>query len=182
MDSECLDKYLMPIKVAGNPLGNGAHAYKMDSTAEHSDMRKDVRLGTCNCCDYFQIQDQNLLLIEETKLFDTFRNLKEDGLSTDKIIELVRSENRLKVYGSMLILCRLALKFNSVCSLHEDRRIVFVILVNSEFKNEEDSRFYDDLSTRIRNDLRGVLTKEVVQDVEIGTPNWFKEKYFNSAP
>ncbi len=181
MGSECLDKYLMPITVADIPLDNDVHAYKMDGTEEHSDMRKDVGLGTCNCCDYFQIQKKNVLLIEETKLFDFVDHLKLQGLRKTEIIKRVRNENRLKVYGSMLILCRLVNKFNSICSLLKDKPFIFVILVSSDTKNVDDSRFYDALSTTFREDLKSVLSKKVVRDVEIGNPDWFREKYFNNG-
>ncbi len=181
MESEYLDKYLMPITLAGYPLDNGVQAYKMDCTKDHSDMRKDVGLGTCNCCDFFQIHEGNILLIEETQLFDSFKDLKIQGLQNKEIIRRILLENRLKVYGSMLVLCRLVMKFNSKCSFSENKHFVFVILVSSQIKNEEDSRFFDDLSTRIRDDLRSSLTKEIVSDVEIGNPDWFKEKYFYDA-
>ena len=168
----------MPITVAGNPLDDGIYAYKMDSTEENSNMRKDVGLGMCNCCDFFQIQKKNVLLVEETKLFDSVKRMKIQGLKETEIIERVRNENRLKAYGSMLVLCRLVIKFKSICSLLKDKPVVLVILVSSEIKNADDFRFFDDLRTRFRNDLRSALTKEVVHNVEIGYSDQLKEKYF----
>ena len=176
------DKYLAPITVAGNPLDKDIEGYKMDSTEEHRDMRKDVGLGTCNCCDFFQIQEKNVLLIEETKLIDSFKNLRLQGLTQNIIIKLIRYENRAKAYGSMLVLCRLAIKFQSVYSLLKEKPVVFVILVSSDIKSEDDSRIFDYFSTEFRNDLRSSLTREVVEDVEIGNPDWFKEKYLRSTP
>ena len=63
-----LDEYLCPITVGGQPLGDSLLAYKMDIKSAESNMRNDVGLGTCNCCDYFRIEHDCVHLIEETAI------------------------------------------------------------------------------------------------------------------
>ena len=37
------------------------------------DMRTHVGLGSCNCCDYFLIHEDKVVLVEETQLADTIK-------------------------------------------------------------------------------------------------------------
>ena len=64
-----LEKFLEPIELAGTPLQDH-RAYRMDGESPQPDMRKDVGLGPCNCCDYFLLsKDDTIILIEETKTY-----------------------------------------------------------------------------------------------------------------
>ena len=122
-----LDKYSTPIVVGRQPLGASFLAYKMDSTLTDSNMRNDVGIGTCNCCDYFRIESDCVHLIEETAIICTYKSLVskystlEDNLREQLIYKIIRDENRMKVYGSMLVLCRLANKFESVSDKLRDK-------------------------------------------------------------
>ncbi len=114
------DQFLEPIKVAGESLGDIHQAYRMDGNSPKPDMRRDAGLGTCNCCDYFMFaEDHIVVLIEETRLLEQVENLKiqydylEDNDKEKFVKKYIRQENKLKVYGSMLVLCRLA----TVCIL-----------------------------------------------------------------
>lgn len=178
-----LDQYLMPITVADISLGENFQAYKMDSTDEHKNMRKDVGLGTCNSCDYFRFHCGYIQLIEETRLIETIYQLKkkfkglQDEVEREKLIyDSIYREIRLKAYGSLLILCRLAAQYESANSLIERKRVVFQFLV-SGVENRDDWRFFDSLKTNIHNDLKSMLTGEIVADVEILDPEKFKSEF-----
>ena len=78
-----LEKYLESIEVANEPLkGEKYKAYRMDGRRKngkkYDDMREDVGLGTCHCCDYFKIQGDCIVLIEETQLRLTIEKYKEE--------------------------------------------------------------------------------------------------------
>lgn len=155
----------------------------MDCTDEHKDMRRDVGLGTCNSCDYFHIRRGCICLIEETRLIDSFRQLKsrfKDLQNEDEQEQLIYGsiyqEIRLKVYGSMLILCRLAARYECANSLFESKPFVFQFLV-SGIEKKDDWRFLDALKIKIHNDLKSMLTKELVADVEILNLEKFKVKF-----
>ena len=56
-----LEKFLEPIELAGTPLQDH-HAYRMDYKQSRPDMRLEVGLGTCNCCDYFMLSQDDTIL------------------------------------------------------------------------------------------------------------------------
>lgn len=175
-----LTKYSEPIMVGGEPLGDALLAYKMDCTSDQSNMRRDVDLGTCNCCDYFRVENDCVLLIEETRIIDTIKELKSKydelvGSKRDELVHsVIRNENRQKAYGSLLILCRLAFKNESVSSVIKDKPVKFLLVVSAI--SDDDAFYFDDLSPKLRNDLKSLLTAKVVADVEILNPGKLKEK------
>ena len=167
------DRFLQPIKVAGKPLDTEYRAYLMDGTLPEPDMRKEAGLGTCNCCDYFIFsKNHSIALIEETMLMEQIKGLKdeydylEDNDQTEFISKYIRDENKLKVYGSMLVLCRLSARLDSVNKLLQTKkyRLWFVV---SGIETAEDTRLFDHLKDRLRNDLNSVLTGKILEGVEI---------------
>ena len=94
-----LEKFLEPIELAGTPLKDH-RAYRMDGESPQPDMRKDVGLGPCNCCDYFLLsKDDTIILIEETRLIDQHKNLQNEyhyleGTDQKQFIDrYIRQEN-----------------------------------------------------------------------------------------
>ena len=182
-----LNKYFAPITIAGEHLDN-FKAYKMDSTAAGSNMRKDVGLGTCNCCDYFQIKSGTIWLFEETDLTHQIMDLTHSAdyelLKKDvrsKLVErLILNENRLKVYGSMLVLCRFAAKYACVSEKLGNKPVEF-LLIDSHVASDESVRFYDNIRARILNDLKSLLTSQVVANVEILNREMMRDKLSNQA-
>ena len=133
-----LEKFLQLIELAGTPLQNH-HAYLMDGTSPRPDMKKDVDLGTCNCCDYFSIINGVVVLIEETQLLRQIEDLKNEYNSlrdTDQndqmkfVYKYIRQENRLKAYGSMLVLCRLATVCKDAKDLLGSKKYKFWLVVS----------------------------------------------------
>lgn len=167
-----LTRYLEEINVAGISLGREFQAYRMDGTEVNRQMRIDAGLGTCICCDYFLLDNDSIVLIEETQLIETIINLKKKfsclkKLDQDWIIEkLVKKENQVKVYGSMLVLCRLASKCNNLANLFQNKSYKFW-LVTSGTDTTESYRYYDNMTKSILSDLRSQLSRELVDDVKI---------------
>lgn len=101
------------IKLPGcdEPIGE---AYRMDGDAPEG-MRARAGLGGLACCDYLRVKGEKFILIEDTDLDETASDLEKeyDSLKSDKklqrkfVRERIRRENCLKVYGALLVLCRM---------------------------------------------------------------------------
>ena len=183
-----LDKYLEPIEVAGQPLGEKHQAYRMDGTSPQPDMRKEAGLGTCNCCDYFMLRkDAAAILIEETSLMGQIKNLKSEYRylqvddQTEFVNKYIRDENKLKVYGSMLVLCRLAAACKEAKQMLKTKKYRFWLVV-SGMNTQEEKIVFDNLRDRLSNELRSVLTGKILDDVEIIPSSVFAAKLSQHAP
>lgn len=176
-----LGKYLEPIEVAGKSIGKNYQAYRIDGDSQQRNMRKDVGLGTCSSCDYFIFNENTLVLIEETQLLWQISNLKveysylEEKVQTEFINTCIRNENKLKVYGSMLVLCRLSAISNNTKDLLNNRKYTFW-LVASGMEKEEDTIMFDHLRDRLLSELRSALTNNIVDSVEIIPSNLLVNK------
>ena len=181
-----LSKFLQPITLAGESLPDH-RAYRMDDTSEHSDMRKDVGLEPCNCCDYFLISDGVVVLIEETELRRQIEDLKNEyhylsGTDqTEFIDEKILRENRLKAYGSMLVLCRLVAINTEARNLLGTKKYKFWLVVSDEY-GPQTARFFRNWKDRFVNDLKSGLGKEIVDDVEIVPSHVFVGKLPTQSP
>ena len=130
-----LSQFAEPIESAGGDF----KAYRMDSTTEVPDMRRAAGLGTCECCDYVTVSKdkRSVVLIEETDLESTIIDFKEryDYLSDDDQVDLlydkVLREHRLKLYGSMLVLCRLSSSRDEVKAFLPDNEFQFWLVTTS---------------------------------------------------
>ena len=110
-------------KIAGKTLPRGIIAYRMDRhTGQQGDMREieGLDLGGCSCCDYFIIRNNSIVLIETTHLQCKIRDIGKEcgdmgmakGATNKHIKNELRREHALKIYCSLLMLCRLS----SLCS------------------------------------------------------------------
>ena len=176
-----LERFLEPIEMAGDPLGDGYQAYRMDGTSPNRNMRKEAGLGTCNCCDYFTTWGNATILIEETRLVEQYKGLRgeyhylPDDTRKDFIDKLIRDEKKLKVYGSMLVLCRLVAVSQKAQTLLQEKKYKFWLVV-SGMNNREDRRVLDRLRGQLDRDLRSALTGSIVDDVKIVSSDWFTSK------
>ncbi len=167
-----LGKYYEPIQVAGESLGKDYQAYRIDGVSPQANMRKDAGLGSCNSCDYFIFNENALILIEETRLLWQISDLKveysylEERMLTEFINKYIRDENKVKVYGSMLVLCRLSALSNNAKNLLNNKKYR-LWLVASDMEEEEDTILFDNLKDRLLNELRSALTGEIMSNVEI---------------
>lgn len=175
-----LNKFLEPIEIAGKPLETH-RAYRMDDGSGKPDMRKDAGLGECNCCDYFVTNTESIFLIEETQLLESIQNWKNtveylnDNDQKDFVSEKVKTENRLKVYGSLLVLARLMNKFPEIKNLVGKKKYCFWLVV-SGLSTPEDRRYIDNLKDDLTGALRGALTREVIDKVEVFPANYLAGK------
>ena len=186
-----LKKFLQPITLARKPLQNH-QAYRMDDTSEQSNMRKDVGLGTCNCCDYFLISNGTVVLIEETQLLQQIEDLKNEynylrGTDQTEFIKKdIRRENWLKAYGSMLVLCRLASVCKEARNLLGTKKYKFWLVVSdtnmTDAEEFEAKIIFDHLKDNLYRDLKSLLSGKIVADVEIVPSHVFVGKLPTQAP
>ena len=181
-----LEKFLEPIELGGTPLEDH-HAYRMDYKQSHPDMRLEVGLGTCNCCDYFMLsKDDTIILIEETRLIEQHRNLQNEYHyleSTDQkqfIDRYIRQENQLKAYGSVLVLCRLSAVCEDAKELLEAKKYKFWLIV-SGMNETQDTIFFNNLKIDLLSNLRSVLSRQIVDEVEILPADEFVSKLSEHA-
>lgn len=187
-----LDKYLEQIEVAGKPLeGEAFKAYRMDDgNNKPDDMRTDIGLGPCHCCDYFKIrirdQKEVVVLIEETQLIKAYKKRKEeyDAMVDEKkrnelAMRRIRDENILKVYGSLFTLCHGAAKYKEISDLVAGKKHDFWLVASDG--DEHDALADDYEEDRIRQELRGLLSKDLIGDVKLLTASLLKNELSNDT-
>ena len=171
-----LDRFLERIKAEDGSLAGPYRGYRMDGISPRPNMRKTAGLGECNCCDYFVSNRRTVFLIEETRLPDTVKQLRneyhylEENHQREFITKHVRQENRLKVYASMLVLSRLALEsedFKDILHTGSERKKYRFWLVVSGMDRADVKILFQNLQSRLFQELRSVLAKETVEAVEI---------------
>lgn len=170
-------------------LDDETWAFRMDGGKEghDKDMRKHVGLGTCHCCDFFRpLGEEHVVLIEETDLTTSKKNYQsefarmsgnislfdESAGSLDKNEEeyadnRVMWENQLKVYGSMLVLCRYATQCNEVATLMRGRKFYFSLVNTNERNLTYNEIDFEHWRLKLRNDFRSVLSKSMFEDIRV---------------
>ena len=165
----------MPLSQFAEPIESvgGVKAYRMDSTKKGSNMRSAAGLGMCECCDYVTVSKdkQSVVFIEETDLESTIVDFKEkyDYLSDDDQVDLlydeVLKEHRLKLYGSMLVLCRLSSSLDDVKAFLPENEFQFWLVTTSA--SSDSVILMDNLTDNLRGFLKSPLTKEMMDVVDI---------------
>lgn len=163
-------------------MEGGQAAYKMDDTAA-GNMRAAVALGTCDCCDYFLLHGEVVTLIEETRLMCSVEEIRAEYDLADKseresgkvVRRVLRDELRRKVYGAMLVLCRLAMKEGELHGVKKHR----FWLVASNIKTAAERRYFHHIKSSLRNDLRGVVGAQLLIEVEMFTAEALPQKLAN---
>ena len=182
-----LEKYKAQVVVGGETISSQYPAYKMDSTEPENHMRRDVELGTVHCCDFFMATNQAVVLLEETDLLKTVSRIEKEyrylkGKDKGDIInKKIRDENQLKAYGSMLVLCRLSAKNTEVRKLCERRKFEFW-LVAGKIEGEGREKYFDSLKDSLREDLTGVIGKQLLENVEVLSPDDLRKKISTKVP
>ena len=150
---------------------SGFKAYRMDNTA--NDMCGAAGLGTCECCDYVTVSKdgQSVVLIEETDLGQTIVAFKQrhgylnDEDQTALLYEDVLREHRLKLYGSMLVLCRLSSWWARVKAFLPENQFHYWLITTTD--SSDSSVLLDHLRDKLRNFLKSTLKKEMLTEVDI---------------
>lgn len=167
------EEFLEGITVAGKPLEPERQTYRMDGVPPDPHMRRKAGLGACNCCDYFVFGSGNsVILIEETRLAEQVKHLMEEFSYLNSIdqkkhvIKFIQEENRLKAYGSLLVLCRLfCKKENGAAPISLETKYSFWLVASSAGPSD-DVITLDHLKDRLVDQLRSVLGA-VVDAVEV---------------
>ena len=152
-------------------------AYKMDG--EKRGMRSFVGLGSCNCCDYFLTHGNAVIIIEETRLSESMQSYRDVYNYLDKedredfAIKRTREEIRLKAYGSMLVLCRLTEKCPDARNLFQNKKYHFWLVASAGIG---DQKAVDNLHDTALSMLRGALSTEIVDVVEVLSPENLNDK------
>ena len=178
-----LSQFAEPIESAG-----GFKAYRMDSTKEGSNMRSTAGLGTCECCDYVTVSkdNQSVVFIEETNLESTIVDFKErydylsDADQVDLLYDEVLKEHRLKLYGSMLVLCRLSCSQDKVKDFLPDDEFQFW-LVTTSTPPSDSVILMDNLTDNLRGFLKSPLTREMMDVIDIIPSTELAEKLSDKA-
>ncbi len=182
-----LEKYREPIVVGEKKIKSKYPAYRMDGSGEPTDMRDDVGLGTVHCCDYFVATNQAVVLLEETDLLSTVTMVRDeyscldDNDKDDIVNKRIRDENQLKAYGSMLVLCRLSAKNTEAKKLFEHRAFEFW-LVAGKMESDDDKIYFDNMKDSLRGDLTGVIGKQLLENVEVLSPDDLRKKISTKVP
>lgn len=178
----------MPLDQFAEPIGGGGFkAYRMDSTAKDSNMRRAAKLGTCECCDYVTVSNdrQSVILIEETNLASTITDFKKkyDYLNNDDQVDLlydeVLKEHRLKLYGSMLVLCRLSSSQADVKAFLPENKFQFWLVATAT--PSDSFMLMDYLTDELKGFLKSPLTKEMMNVVDIIPSTELDKKLFAQA-
>jgi hypothetical protein len=181
-----LQKFLEPIELAGTPLKNH-QAYRMDGKSpQQPSMRNEVGLGDCNCGDYFTPYNANsVLVIEETQLVRQIKRLKkkyhylQSSDQMDFVTKQILQENRLKAYGSMLVLCRLVAVCIDAKNMLKRKNYKFWIVVSGKYSTK-DARIFRNLKSQLIG-LLSHKSNRIVDDVEVLPSNKFVQKLSQNA-
>ena len=175
------------IQLEGLPSPLEVTAYRMDGSSENKPpMAKYAGLDSPSCCDYLYLKKNTrgkAILIEDTRMGKKLQRIRlkledlENEQKTNKIFrakEILRQENCLKVYGTLLILCRLS-KNRSHKTLAEElakhKFYDFWLIINDEddvkaIDNEEIKGIIDFLKKKLRESLAGSL-RGAIKNVQI---------------
>lgn len=182
---EKFGQFLEEIEIADRPLGSRYKAYRINGGRQKPDMRAEIGLGTCHCCDYFKMRGDVIILIEDTRLMETISNSKEEfnamieGERKEKFLNRkICDENILKVYGSLIVLCCWMRKHADISNFIDEKKHDFELIV-SDVDNDDDRIAFDNLQDQLLSDLRTALKKDIIRDVQILAPSELKSKLIN---
>ena len=168
------------IKIAGCRISKSA--YKMDGH-ENNDMRISAGLGTIHSCDYFKDYGNFVVLLEETQLIKTIKSFKDqyNYLSREDQEYLsnarVREENTLKVYGSLLVLCRLAEQKMEVKEMLQGKKYIFWLVASG--MNSQDNIALQNVRLKLCDALKGALGGSIVERIEVFSSKYLEQKISN---
>lgn len=182
-----LEQFRVPIQAAGKVIDAAYTAYKMDGDegGGEKDMRKAAGLGACHCCDYFLLDDESVILIEETQLSKTVAQIKEKYAYLNEkdqkeiINNKITEEIQLKVYGAMLVLSRIMEKCGSAKELMQGKKTKFWLVASradapaeEKLSDEEDrALFLDNRDSDLKDRLSGAIGGTLLVKVSVLSVN-----------
>ena len=163
--------------------------YRMDGDGDDMPcMMTHVGLIRCNCCDYFFSCNGEIVLIEVTALFlwKDSRNMDfinmgmDENSASDFAWKMARQENRLKVFGSMLTLCRYAKKCTEVAEMTRKDKYRFWLIV-SDVADHRNAKVLRNFKANLRDGLAGSFSLEMLTEVNVFGPRDFQSKMHEIA-
>ena len=205
------DLAIVKIK-AGVNCTDCLEAYAMDrdcikNEKEKSIMQKVSDMGSSHSCDYFYLietGDKELrgYIIEETDLIRTILDRKEEfkdkagaGVSDDFLDGCVKryliAENRIKLYSSLLMMCKLRNQFECQNKLWQKVEFYFILLLSNdritEMKKAGDENIsaeitptYEHINALLINKISGIPVSVVDKNQIILSYEDFEEHITNS--
>ena len=190
------------------PISLSLQAYCLDGDDFRGDKSKDLRfiagLGSCNCCDYFCPMGNHVMLIEEKQLFAKVNSIKASyGANVNEKIlnKFIKQDLHLKVYGSLLVICRLKSQCATVNNMVKDKPYKFYLIVSdddldviamdglhaslySELKGDPNSELKDDPDSGLEGDLNREMggNLKIVEEVIVCSPDEFEGKFPHLPP
>ena len=151
-------------------------AYAVDKPADDCKkgpvLRNELKMASCHCCDYIIPKENGILLLEDSNLKEKKRDLEHEWLCfreflgeeeirnlfskklQEKILKIIKNEQLLKAYASLLLLCRLISQNVEAEELMKNKKIWFVVIINDISDNQErEYRAFQNLGSRIRSSL-----------------------------
>jgi len=193
-----LEQFRVPMQAAGKVIDAAYTAYKMDGNESkgEKDMRKAAGLGACHCCDYFLLDDESVILIEETQLSKTVAQIKEKYgyLGEQDLKEIINNkiteEIQLKVYGAMLVLSRIMEKCDSAKELMQGKKTKFWLVASradapaEEKPSDEEDRalFLDNRDSDLKDRLSGSIGGALLVKASVLSVNTLKTWLARHAP
>ncbi len=144
----------------------------VDDCKEGPVLRKELKMDNCHCCDYIVPKENKVLLLEDSNLKEKKKQLEYEWLCfrefmgeeeirnlfskklQEKILKIIKNEQLLKAYASLLLLCRLISQNIEAEELMKNKKIWFVVIINDISDNpERELRAFQNLGSRIRSSL-----------------------------
>lgn len=154
------------------PPQSGLWAYRMDEEGEGGGMAAAADLLLCDCCDYFRPVDGAPVLMEMTALAK-WKAAKEKqfaalGAAAGGFVwQLAKRENRLKLYGGLLVLCRHARRSAEVANGLDEGKCEFWLVV-TDARGPQVGKIFRHLRAELRQELRhGPRRKKILAEVEV---------------
>lgn len=152
-------------------------AYRVDKPAREDGpiLIDKLKMGSLHCCDYIVVKENTVLLIEDTNLIQKKKDLEskkrkclcfiQGKENKDKFfVRIIKDENLLKAYGSLLLLCRLKSQSTEAKKLMQDKETHFWLVVNDG--TFPDPRVLDNLKDRISGSLGSLVYGVSVHPLE----------------
>ena len=170
-----------------SPISPSLQAYCLDGDDFKGDKSKDLRLvvglGGCNCCDYFYPMDNYVMLIEEKQLFAKMDSIKASygaNVNEEIIDQCIKQDLRLKVYGSLLVICRLKSQCATVNNMVKDKPYKFYLIVSDDedvraMEGLDASLISDDMFGELFSDMKSTL--KIVEEFHVYNPDGFKQEF-----
>ena len=145
------------------------------------DMRRHVGIGTCDCCDYFAPAGESvILLVEKTALMETIQRFQREFAAAPPpardekdrdgdayIANRVLWENRLKTYGGMVVLHRLAMQCEEMDAILRQRKTFKFLLVDNGPRSPKNKKSANHWRLQLKQDLRSLFSREMIADVNV---------------